>query len=121
MSLKYLFSIFVLGCNLTLMKMKVKNSIKKGIVVLSAAVIGAGIYGCGRIRLSGLSKEHLFKIPIGNGWEEIGVTKAKNYFEGPGTIVFKNGFYFLVDSVNQKIMKVTTPGDIIMVLKKGQI
>ncbi len=78
------------------------------------------IYGCGKNRIAELKKEKLFSIPIGNAEEQIGVRKSQNgEFHGPGAVLFRNGFFFIVDSVNQKIMKVTTPGDVILVISKG--
>ncbi len=78
------------------------------------------IYGCGNNRIAELKKEKLFNISIGNAEEQIGVQKRQNgEFHGPGAVLFRNGFFFIVDSVNQKIMKITTPGDVILIISKG--
>jgi len=78
------------------------------------------IYGCGKNRVLELKKEKLFSIPIGRSEEQIGVQRRKNgEFHGPGAVLFRNGFFFFFFSVNQKIMKITTPGDIILVISKG--
>jgi len=77
-------------------------------------------FGCTGTGISELKKERLFSIQIGEGDEQVGVMREKNgRFHGPSTLIFKNGFFYLVDSVNQKILKITTPGDIILTLSKG--
>ena len=76
--------------------------------------------GCGQKRIVELKKEHLFSLPIGSAEEEIGILREKNgRFVGPGSVLFRNGFFFVVDSVNQKIMKITTPGDVILTIADG--
>ncbi|MFW6181393.1 MAG: LIC_12708 family protein [Spirochaetota bacterium] len=89
--------------------------------VLGGALLGLLAVGCGRERVVEMERERLFFVPIGEGMEQIGV--ARNHggaFQGPEHIFFKNGFFFVVDTVNQKIMKVTTLGDIILVIAKGE-
>ena len=77
-------------------------------------------FGCTGNGISELKKERLFSVRIGEGEEQIGVVREKSgRFHGPSTLIFKNGFFYLVDSVNQKILKITTPGDIILTLSKG--
>jgi hypothetical protein len=89
-------------------------------LILCAGLLSI-LYGCSKNRVEELNKERLFVIPIGNGEEEIGVQREANgQFLGPGEVLFKNGFYYVVDSVNQKILKITTPGDVILVLSKGE-
>ncbi|UCB47425.1 MAG: hypothetical protein JSV25_08475 [Spirochaetota bacterium] len=79
------------------------------------------LFGCSRKRVTELKKERLFSIPIGVKEEQIGVLRERNgRFIGPSLLLFKNGFYYLVDTVNQKILKITTPGDIILILSKGE-
>ena len=76
--------------------------------------------GCVKDRIVELKKEHLFSIPAGYDEEEIGILREKNgRFLGPGHVLFRNGFFFIVDTVNQKIMKITTPGDIILIIADG--
>jgi hypothetical protein len=76
--------------------------------------------GCERRRIVELKKEHLFSIPIGSDEEEIGISREKNgRFVGPGSVCFRNGFFFVVDAVNQKILKITTPGDVILTIADG--
>ena len=78
-------------------------------------------FGCAETRIAELKKERLFSIPIGEGEEQIGVVREQSgRFHGPSILLFKNGFFYLVDSVNQKILKITTPGDIILTLSKGE-
>lgn len=85
-------------------------------------LVAAALFnGCSGKRIVELKKEKLFTIPVGNGLEEIGVHRGKNgQFSGPTTVLFKNGFFYIVDRVNQKVLKVTTPGDIILTLSKGE-
>jgi hypothetical protein len=79
------------------------------------------LFGCSKTRVTELRKEKLFSLPIGKQEEQIGVMRERNgRFFGPSLLLFKNGFYYLVDSVNQKILKITTPGDIILILSKGE-
>jgi hypothetical protein len=78
------------------------------------------LHGCGKNRVAELKKDKLFSIPIGTVEEDIGVQRKQNgEFHGPGMVLFRNGFFFVVDAVNQKIMKITTPGDVILVISKG--
>jgi hypothetical protein len=78
-------------------------------------------FGCTGPGISELKKERLFSIQIGAGEEQIGVVHEESgRFHGPSMLLFKNGFFYLVDSVNQKILKITTPGDIILTLSKGE-
>jgi hypothetical protein len=77
---------------------------------------------CERKRIVELKKEHLFSIPIGSAEEEIGILREKSgRFVGPGSVSFRNGFFFVVDAVNQKIMKITTPGDVILTIADGTL
>ena len=79
-------------------------------------------FGCGKARITELKKERLFSVPIGEKEEQVGVVREKNgRFHGPSILIFKNGFFYLVDSVNQKILKITTPGDIILTISKGRM
>ena len=81
----------------------------------------AFLFGCSKTRITELKKERLFTIPIGVAEEQIGVVREKSgRLHGPGMLLFKNGFFYLVDSVNQKILKITTPGDIILTLSSGE-
>jgi len=76
--------------------------------------------GCGGGQIVELKKEGLFAVPIGSGDEEIGIIREESgRFIGPSRMLFKNGFFFMVDDVNRKIMKITTPGDVILVISKG--
>ncbi len=85
-------------------------------------VLGILPAGCGRQQVVELKKERLFSVPIGVGSEEIGVKREQGgAFLGPEHIFFKNGFFYVVDTVNQKIMKITTPGDIILVVSRGEL
>lgn len=78
------------------------------------------LFGCSRNRIWELKKERLFSISIGNREEDLGVLREENgQFVGPEFVLFKNGFFYVVDTVNQKILKITTPGDIILTLAKG--
>jgi hypothetical protein len=78
------------------------------------------ITGCTKNRIVELKKDLLFSIPIGNEEEEIGILMESNgRFVGPSDVIFRNGFIFAVDSVNQKILKITTPGDIILIIADG--
>lgn len=78
------------------------------------------VSGCSGKRVEEMRKHKLFVLPVGNGLEEIGVVRGQSRdFTGPSTVLFKNGFFYVVDLVNQKILKVTTPGDIILVISKG--
>ena len=94
-------------------------------VVLFAALITAVLVllaGCGRNRIVELKKEHLFSLPVGTDEEEIGVLReSSGRFVGPAHVLFRNGFFFTVDSVNQKIMKTTTPGDVILIIADGEM
>ncbi len=76
--------------------------------------------GCGKNRVVELKKEKLFSVLLGRSEEQIGVQRRQNgEFHGPGAVLFRNGFFFVVDSVNQQIMKITTQGDVILVISKG--
>jgi len=76
--------------------------------------------GCSRNKVEELKKEKLFSIPIGEGLEEIGIIRDRNgFFSGPRSALFKNGFFYVVDPVNKKILKITTPGDVILVISYG--
>ena len=88
-----------------------------GILFISLLAMFAG---CAKNRIVELKKEHLFSIPIGTDEEEIGILReSSGRFVGPAHVLFRNGFFFTVDSVNQKIMKITTPGDVIMIIADG--
>ena len=77
-------------------------------------------FGCSKNKVEELKKELSFSIPIGSGVEEIGVLKSDSgLFSGPGSVIFKNGFFYVVDTVNQKLLKVTKPGDVILVISRG--
>ncbi len=77
-------------------------------------------FGCSKNKVEELKKERSFSIPIGSGVEEIGVLKSDSgLFSGPGSVIFKNGFFYVVDTVNQKLLKVTKPGDVILVISRG--
>jgi len=76
--------------------------------------------GCGKGKVEQLKKEELFSIRIGMGEEEIGVLKQTNgELLGPSRVLFRNGFFYIVDPVNVKILKITTPGDVILTLSQG--
>lgn len=76
---------------------------------------------CMRRGVEELEKERLFSIPIGKGEEYVGVIRETNgQLQGPSHILFENGFFFIVDSVNQKLLKITTPGDVILTIEKGE-
>jgi len=78
-------------------------------------------FGCSRNRVAELDKERLFSMNIGDGVESVGVLRNTNgEFIGPKQVLYRNGFFYLVDSVNQKVMKITTPGDVILVLSSGE-
>ena len=101
----------------------------KNITTLSAVLITlmfmgmSGILqGCGRTRIVELKKEHLFSLPVGKEDEEIGILRENNgRFVGPAHVLFRNGFFYTVDTVNQKIMKTTTPGDVILTIADGEM
>ncbi|MCK5569899.1 MAG: hypothetical protein KAJ15_09290, partial [Spirochaetes bacterium] len=77
-------------------------------------------FGCSKNKVEELKKERSFSIPIGSGVEEIGVLKSDSgLFSGPGSVIFKNGFFYVVDTVNQKLLKITKPGDVILVISRG--
>ncbi len=77
-------------------------------------------FGCSKNKVEELKKELSFSIPIGSGVEEIGVLKSDSgLFSGPGSVIFKNGFFYVVDTINQKLLKVTKPGDVILVISRG--
>jgi hypothetical protein len=79
-----------------------------------------GFWGCSKDKVEELKKEKLFTITIGMGEEEIGVVREKSgLFYGPSSVLFKNGFFYVIDSVNSKLLKITTPGDVILILAKG--
>jgi hypothetical protein len=89
-------------------------------LVLASTLIFTAFSGCSGKRVEEMRKHKLFVLPVGNGLEEIGVVRGQSRdFTGPSTVLFKNGFFYIVDFVNQKLLKVTTPGDIILVLSKG--
>jgi len=97
-----------------------KVNIKRILIYISLTVVMIFI-GCGKSKIEGLKEENLFRVPIGSGEEEIGILrKSDGTFSGPSNIIFANGFFFVVDDVNQKIMKITTPGDVILVISKGE-
>jgi hypothetical protein len=78
--------------------------------------------GCGKNRIVELKKEHLFSLAIGKEEEEIGILReSSGRFVGPAHVLFRNGFFFTVDTVNQKIIKTTTPGDVILTIADGDM
>jgi hypothetical protein len=90
--------------------------------VLMAVLLSIVLSSCDNKRIVELKKEHLFSIPIGSGEEEIGILReSSGRFLGPSHVIFRNGFFFVVDPVNQKIMKITTPGDVIMIISDSDI
>lgn len=99
---------------------RIGDMLKKVLIILLLIVLSLYGIGCTKNKITELKKKQLFKIKIGDGEEEIGINRNKNgLFEGPGVLVFRNGFFYLVDNINQKIMKITTLGDVILILKKG--
>jgi hypothetical protein len=95
-----------------------KNTVLFAVLITAVLVFLAG---CGRNRIVELKKEYLFSLPVGTNEEEIGVLReGSGRFVGPAHVLFRNGFFFTVDSVNQKIMKTTTPGDVILVIADGE-
>jgi hypothetical protein len=85
-----------------------------------AGVFTALMFSCSGQKVEELKKERVFTIPIGVGEEQIGVIREQNgIFSSPDSLIFKNGFFYVVDSVNQKILKITKPGDVILVLSRG--
>ena len=96
---------------------------KKSVValaVLSGLLLLILPDGCGRKKVEELKKDELFSIPIGTGEEQIGVIKQTNgELVGPSSVLFRNGFFYVVDPLNNKVLKITTPGDIILVLSQG--
>ncbi len=102
------------------MNRKLKINIR--LTILLAVLLSIAISSCENKRIVELNKEHLFSIPIGNGEEEIGILReSSGRFLGPSHVIFRNGFFFVVDPVNQKIMKITTPGDVIMIISDGDM
>jgi hypothetical protein len=92
------------------------------LAVLLAVLFSIVLSGCEKKRIVELNKEHLFSIPIGSEEEEVGILReSSGRFLGPSHVIFQNGFFFVVDPVNQKIMKITTPGDVIMVISDGDM
>jgi hypothetical protein len=90
--------------------------------LIAAVSLTFFVSGCGGGRIVELKKEHLFSIPIGQDQEEIGVLRESNgRFVGPAHVLFRNGFFFTVDTVNQKILKITTPGDVILTINDGEM
>ncbi len=90
-------------------------------MIIIGLIVAFVLGGCGKNKIVELKKEQLFKLPIGSGIEEIGVKREKNgLFVGPEDVKFVNGFFYLTDKVNQKLMKITTLGDVILVLSKGK-
>ena len=86
------------------------------------AAIGLMLQGCGKSRIVELKKEHLFSLSIGKDEEQIGVLRESNgRFVGPAHVLFRNGFFFTVDTVNHKIIKTTTPGDVILTIADGEM
>jgi hypothetical protein len=97
----------------------------KNIILLSAVFITAMstlLQGCGRTRIVELKKEHLFSLPVGKEDEAIGVLRESNgRFVGPAHVLFRNGFFYTVDTVNHKIIKTTTHGDVILTIADGEM
>ena len=97
---------------------------RKIFTIITAFIIVTGLlfmnFSCSNQKVEELKKERAFRIPIGVGEEEIGVIREQNgIFSSPDSLLFKNGFFYVVDSVNQKILKITNPGDVILVLARG--
>jgi len=79
------------------------------------------LFGCSRSKIAELDKEKLFTLSIGDGEESVGVVREQSgELRIPEQVLYRNGFFYLVDSVNQKIMKITTPGDVILILSRGE-
>lgn len=96
------------------------NAQKPFFTGLGIITIVMSLFGCSSSRVEELKKEKLFSIPIGEDVEEIGVIRDRNgFFSGPSSVLFKNGFFYVVDPVNKKILKITTPGDVILVISYG--
>ena len=96
----------------------------KKIMLLFTAIVTAVmlfVAGCGKNRIVELKKEYLFSLPVGMDEEEIGILReSSGRFMGPAHVLFRNGFFFTVDTVNQKILKTTTPGDVILIIADGE-
>jgi len=90
------------------------------LVILACLGILLFLVGCAKGKVEELKKEELFIFPIGIEEEEIGVIRQTNgELTGPSTVLFKNGFFYVVDQVNNKLLKITTQGDVILVLAHG--
>jgi hypothetical protein len=108
--------------------MKIKNGELTNFVfriTVFIFLISATLFsGCMRRGVEELEKERLFSLPIGKGEEGeeyIGIMREKNgELGGPSHVLFENGFFFIVDSVNQKLLKITTPGDVILTIERGE-
>ncbi len=97
---------------------------KKSTLILATLITAASLLftGCGRNRIIELKKEHLFSLAVGKDEEEIGILReSSGRFVGPAHVLFRNGFFFTVDTVNQKIIKTTTPGDVILTIADGEM
>lgn len=89
------------------------------LIFLVFILIFFSIFGCARNRIHELEKEELFRLPIGTEDNSVGVRKTgSGMVMFPNQIVYKNGFFYMVDRVNSRIMKVTSRGDVIMILSK---
>jgi len=97
--------------------MKALKPVFSGLVMIILVIF---LFSCSSGKVEELKKEKLFSIPIGEDEEEIGVIRDRNgFFSGPRSVLFKNGFFYVVDPVNKKILKITTPGDVILVISYG--
>jgi len=101
--------------------MKSGEKMQKRLLLVFFIILVAlfSIFGCSRNRVYELEKEELFRLPIGTDDNAIGVKKTgSGMVMFPTQVVYKNGFFYMVDGVNSRIMKVTSRGDVIMILSK---
>ena len=58
----------------------------------------------------------IFKMKIGYGENEIGLISDNKMSKNIINIVYKNGFYYIADNVNNKILKTTEKGNLLMII-----
>jgi hypothetical protein len=91
-----------------------KSTVKNSLVLIMVFCI-LTVTGCFNSYRSTL--DLLFKMKIGSGENELGLLSPDGIFYSDSlNIHYQNGFYYLSDAINQKIMKVTEKGEPVLII-----
>jgi len=75
------------------------------------------IFSCGNNK-NNIIKKNIFKMPISYGEKDLGflLNKSNNINLDLINVYYRNGFYYISDSVNDKILKMTENGDCLLTI-----